>query len=295
VARAPSRLDSRAIGLDVGLSFIRWLTGGEHLHYGLWTGLPPDAAHLGAAQEAYTRHLLARLPAGAGAPLRILDVGGGAGVTAAALLAAGHAVEIVVPSPLLAARCRANAPAARVHEMPFERFADADAPTPTGPFDVILFSESWQYIPQEVTLPACARLLPPGGTVLLADCFRSEAYRGVQRDQTVGGGHRLRAFRAALARHPFAVEIEEDLTDAVAPSVDIEQGLFNVVGHAVTRIDADLAAARPATRWLLARALRLALPERRRHRLRRRLMERHRTAEAFCRFNRYMLFRLRRT
>ena len=31
--------DSQAVGLDIGLSFIKWLTGAENLHYGIWTDL----------------------------------------------------------------------------------------------------------------------------------------------------------------------------------------------------------------------------------------------------------------
>ena len=37
------KIDTRAVGLDVGLAFIRWLTGAENLHYGLWTGLDVTA------------------------------------------------------------------------------------------------------------------------------------------------------------------------------------------------------------------------------------------------------------
>ena len=33
---------------------------------------------------------------------------------------------------------------------------------------------------------------------------------------------------------------EEDITAAVAPSVDLEQQLYNVIGLATTRIDAEL-------------------------------------------------------
>jgi cyclopropane fatty-acyl-phospholipid synthase-like methyltransferase len=82
-----SKIDTRAIGLDVGLSFIRWLTGAENLHYGLWTGLEVRASNLGAAQAAYTEKLFGLLPGGR---LRILDIGGGAGETARKLLALGH-------------------------------------------------------------------------------------------------------------------------------------------------------------------------------------------------------------
>ena len=100
------KIDTRAIGLDVGLEFVRWLTGAENLHYGLWDGLEVTAANLRTAQEAYTDKLFKLLP---DAPCRILDIGGGAGETARKLLALGHQVEIVVPSALLAERCRKNA------------------------------------------------------------------------------------------------------------------------------------------------------------------------------------------
>ena len=86
------KIDTRAVGLDVGLAFIRWLTGAENLHYGLWTGLEVTAGNLRTAQDAYTAKLFGYLPKG---PLRILDIGGGAGETAKKLLALGHSVEIL--------------------------------------------------------------------------------------------------------------------------------------------------------------------------------------------------------
>lgn len=112
-----TKIDTRAIGLDVGLEAIRWLTGAENLHYGLWDGLDVNAGNLRAAQEAYTDKLFKLLPS---KPCRILDIGGGAGETARKLLALGHEVEIVVPSAFLAERCRKNAPGATVHECMFE-------------------------------------------------------------------------------------------------------------------------------------------------------------------------------
>jgi SAM-dependent methyltransferase len=285
MARPAGRIDTRAIGLDAALSLARWLTGAEHLHYGLWDGLAPVAANLGPAQEAYTAHLLSFLPRGA---LRILDVGGGAGATAARLIALGHSVEIVVPSPLLADRCRANAPDAVVHACRLEDYTGEDV------FDVVLFSESWQYIPQESSFSVAAARLAPGGTLLIADVFRSGHYDGVGRIRKVGGGHRLSSFRAALADQPFEVTAEDDITDRAAPSIDVEQGLYAVIGDALLRIDAELAARRPLARRLTRGALRLALSARRRERLAARLFERQRTGEAFRRFNRYMIFRLRR-
>jgi SAM-dependent methyltransferase len=278
------KIDTQAVGLDVGLAFIRWLTGAENLHYGLWTGLEVTAANLARAQEAYTVKLFGYLPPGR---LRILDIGGGAGETAKKLLALGHRVEIVVPSAFLAGRCRQNAPGAVVHECMLEEF------TGKGPFDLCLFSESFQYIPLTESLPICARLLAPGGTVLIADCFRTEAYlgRGTHGPQP-GGGHQLAAFRAALDGSAFAIAAEEDITDAVAPSIDLEQQFFNVLGHGVTRTSEEIRAGRPKTHWILARLIGVFLSAKRRENLMQRLTGTERNAEVFRRFNHYTIVKL---
>jgi SAM-dependent methyltransferase len=279
-----NKIDTRAVGLDVGLAFIRWLTGAENLHYGLWTGLDVTAANLKAAQEAYTTKLFGYLPGGR---LRILDIGGGAGETAKKLMALGHEVEIVVPSAFLAARCRETAKGAVVHECMFEDFAGQ------GPFDLCLFSESFQYIPMAESLPKCARLLAPGGQVLIADCFRTEAYKGrAVQGPTAGGGHALAAFRAAVTASAFRVEDEADITEAVAPSIDLEQQLFHVVGHGVTRVSEEIRENKPAAHWTLTRFLGVFLSAKRRANLMRRLTGNDRTATSFCRFNRYLMLRL---
>lgn len=282
---ARHKLDTRAIGLDVGLSFVRWLTGAEHLHYGIWTGLAVTAGNLRAAQDAYSARLFAHLPDRAG--LRILDIGGGAGETAAKLIALGHHVDIVVPSPFLAGRCRENAPQAGVHECMFEDFSG------TGPYDLCLFSESFQYIPLNFGFSRAMALLAPGGEVLIGDCFRSAGFRGGPVKATVGGGHRLQSFRDLVATLPLDIVAEEDISTAVAPSIDLEQALFHVIGHALTRVDAELAAKR-AGRWRMARwVFDRMTSDRQRQRLAQRFFENSRTSEAFLANNRYLLIRLR--
>jgi MPBQ/MSBQ methyltransferase len=280
------KIDSRAVGLDVGLAFIRWLTGAENLHYGLWTGLDVTAGNLRFAQEAYTAKLFGYLPAGT---LRILDIGGGAGETAKKLLALGHSVEIVVPSAFLAARCRETAKGAVVHECTFEAFGG------TGPFDLCLFSESFQYIPMAESLPKCAALLAPGGQVLISDCFRTEAYKGrAAHGPQAGGGHQLNGFRTAIEGSAFRTVAEADITDAVAPSIDLEQQLFNVIGHGVMRVSDEIKGKKPAVHWTLARFVGLFLTAKRRANLMRRLTGTGRNAEAFRRYNRYLMLQLTR-
>jgi MPBQ/MSBQ methyltransferase len=279
------KLDTRAIGLDVGLEFVRWLTGAENLHYGFWDGLDVSAGNLRAAQDAYTDKLFEYLPKGT---LRILDIGGGAGGTAAKLLALGHEVQIVVPSSLLAGRCRANAPSAQVHECRFEDFSTTDR------FDLCLFSESFQYVSLSVGLSKALSLLDEGGEVLIGDCFRAEAFQGPGEGGITGGGHPIGAFRAELSRQPLTVIDELDITTSVAASIDLEQGLFNVIGYGLTRIDAELKEKRPLMRWLAHRALGLFLSGRRPFRLNRRLNEQTRNSEVFKKFNLYLILRLKR-
>jgi MPBQ/MSBQ methyltransferase len=282
---AKEKLDTRAIGLDVGLQFVRWLTGAENLHYGYWDGLDVTAANLRAAQEAYTEKLFKLLPQ---TPSRILDIGGGAGETARKLLALGHEVEIVVPSPLLAERCRATAVGANVHECMFEDYSGA------GGFDVCLFSESYQYIPLSEGVPRCLDLLKPDGDIIISDCFRSDAFSIAPGTATVGGGHPIADFREALSGWPLNVLSEEDITLAAAPSVEIEQGLFNVLGYALTRVDGELQQKRPKARWALEKLMNVVLNERKRSRLDQRLNQQTRNREVFAHNNVYLMMRLRK-
>jgi SAM-dependent methyltransferase len=191
---ARQNLETRVIGLDFALPFVRWLTGAEHLHCGVWTGLEVTAGNMRAAQEAYSARLFAHLPARSG--LRILDIGGGSGETTAKLIALGHKVDIVVPSSLLAERCRENVPTARVHECMFENIGGS------GPCDVCLFFECYQYVTLDIGLSRAIALLASGGEVLIGDCFRSAACRGGTGKPTVGGGHRLQAFRDLVTALP---------------------------------------------------------------------------------------------
>lgn len=280
------KIDTRAIGLDVALDVARFLTGKENLHYGLWRdGLDVCAANLGPAQEAYTAHLFRQLPAGKG--LRILDIGGGAGETARKLCDMGHEVEIVIPSPLLAEHCRSNTGGrAKVHECRFEDFEG------TGPFDLCLFSESFQYIDLATALDKSRALLAPGGAILIADCFRTEEYTAANAKTAVGGGHRLSRFRAFLEARGLTPVHEEDITADVAPSVELEQAFYNIIGNGVTRVDQALAESRPALRWIVHRVFGLFFNARRRRRLAQRFLEHTRTAETFQRFNRYLIVKL---
>ena len=277
-------INTQAIGLDTGLALSRWLTGREHLHFGLWTGLEVCAANVGRAQEAYSDKLFSLLPAGTA--LRILDIGGGAGETAKKLIALGHQVDIVVPSAFLAERCRVNAPQARLHECTFQDLVS------DGGFDLCLFSESFQYIPPHIALSKARGLLKPTGEILIGDCFRAEGFDFARHGYICGGGHGIARFRAVLAKQPLTILQEIDITQAVAPSLDVEQALFNVLGRGILATDAELTRKRPLLRWGVNAVLSLLLSAPRRARLAERLFDQARNATVFAAHNRYLFLRL---
>lgn len=278
------KIDTRTPGLEAGVALARWLTGKEHLHYGLWTGLDVRAANLGPAQDAYSVKLFAMLPQGRA--LRILDIGGGAGETAKRLIGMGHSVEIVVPSPYLADRCRENAKGAVVHE---DYFEDAQV---SGPFDVCLFSESFQYMHYGVSLPKARGLLAPDGVIVIGDTFRREGFRRGAGDRPVGGGHPIGDFRAYLPRAGLQIEAEEDVTEGVAPSIDLEQAFFNVVGVGMAGLDRELTEKKPFLRRLAVGVIGALMGSRGRDKLARRLRGTARTSDAFVANNCYLLMRL---
>lgn len=284
---AKLRLDTQAIGLDTALALSRWLTGTEHLHYGLWTGLDVAAGNVGRAQDAYSAQLFSYLPSRPN--LRILDIGGGAGETAKKLIALGHTVEIVVPSAYLAGRCRINAPQAVVHECYFQDLNSA------GGFDLCLFSESFQYIPLNVSLSKALGLLNPQGEILIGDCFRSAGYTAIAGQHICGGGHPIARFRTALADQPLTILAERDITAAAAPSIDVEQALFNVLGRGLLSLDTELKSKRRFKHWILHRLLSVLASAPKRDRMAARLFEQARNSTVFMANNTYLFLRLGQT
>ncbi len=234
MSKLPDRVDSREVGLVAGLNLFHFFLGTRDLHYGLWgDDLEVRIQNLPEAQRRYSEFLLSHIPDGVE---RILDVGCGAGGVATELIARGYRVEGVSPSPLLSNAARNQAGEDFViHEGRFEdvRFADDDR------FDLVLFSESFQYIDLDHVLEYARRRLNPGGHVLICDFFKVRA----EGRSVIGGGHPIEKFRAALELSGLEVLEDIDITAETAPNLDIVaqmgQELFmptaELVGYAFDR------------------------------------------------------------
>ena len=280
---------SRLVGLDIALKVSSFVTGKEHLHYGLWEKLDVTLENLGKAQEAYTNLLFKYLPKKEPQKkLEILDIGGGAGENAKKLIERGHRVTIIVPSKILAEHAKINTnKKAEILITTFEDYIPK-----YNSFDLCLFAESFQYIPIKTALKKASILLKNNGEILIADCFRSDKKQiGIIRQP--GGGASLKSMEKELEIQKFKILVRKEITKLVAPSVELEQKFYNTLGFSINRIVTSLNVNRPITLKFLKIIYKIFFSKRRRKRLEKRLFENTRTADTFIKYNHYMIYKLR--
>ena len=280
---------SRLVGLDIALKVSSFVTGKEHLHYGLWEKLDVTLENLGKAQEAYTNLLFKYLPKKEPQKkLEILDIGGGAGENAKKLIERGHRVTIIVPSKILAEHAKINTKKkAEILITTFEDYIPK-----YNSFDLCLFAESFQYIPIKTALKKARILLKNNGEILIADCFRSDKKQiGIIRQP--GGGASLKSMEKELEIQKFKILVRKEITKLVAPSVELEQKFYNTLGFSINRIVTSLNVNRPITLKFLKIIYKVFFSKRRRKRLEKRLFENTRTADSFIKYNHYMIYKLK--
>ena len=206
------KVDSKEVGLIAGLNLFRYFLGSRDLHYGLWQDdLEVCIQNMPEAQKRYSNFLIGHIPQGV---KRILDVGCGAGGVASELLARGYQVEGVSPSLLLSEAAQEQAgPDFKIHQGRFEdvHFDTADK------FDLVMFSESFQYITLNRVLEDARQRLNPGGYILICDFFKTnEPGRSV-----IGGGHPIDTFRSVFEASGLEVLVDKDITRETAPNLDL--------------------------------------------------------------------------
>jgi len=221
---------------NAALDYYLGLTGSSYLHYGYWEPLPTSSegltmAHLPAAQEAYVAKLLSFIPEGI---KTVLDVGCGIGGNATYLLDRGFTVEGLAPDLFqeerFIDRTKGRAPFHLV------RFEDFQA---TRTYDLLLFSESSQYIAADDLAEGAARLLKGGGYLLLADMMRSDA----NYDEGIFSNcHVTSELQAAMVQAGFNLVKAEDISTWVAPTIDLYVEIFRTFGLTTIKYIADVVA-----------------------------------------------------
>ena len=273
---------------ELGLVLAQQLGNVEDLHYGLWDpDLELKFGNLGVAQQRYSDMLLAELPAPAG-QVRVLDVGCGTGHLISQMLRRGYFADGVIPARDLGAlvrkrigECQGYQPV--IHECKFEDFPVGDA---RGKYDVVLFSESFQYIKPADSLPLVQQLLKPGGTLVICDFFKTAAHGdGGPGDKSFGGGHPHKDYLETMSRFPFQLLKDEDITTRVSPNLQLlNEWLMNRARPAGLTIHRYFSSNHPwSTRfamWLFRKRLR---------KLQYKYFSGHRSRETFERYKTYHL------
>jgi SAM-dependent methyltransferase len=213
---------SRELGLEVAAICGKHFLKLDHLHYGYWTAdLPVDIANLSEAQRRYTDFLISQVPDGV---RTVLDVGCGTGQTAKRLTDMGRRVDCVSPCPALAERARSLlTEASRIFQCPYEQLDIQNK------YDMILFSESFQYIRLDTAIEKSFTLLGPDGYLLIFDPFKTTT----NGHTGVGGGHNLTKFYERIAAYPFKLLVDLDVTEQTAPNLDLLDETMNNVARPV--------------------------------------------------------------
>ncbi|MCH7938673.1 MAG: methyltransferase domain-containing protein [Candidatus Marinimicrobia bacterium] len=213
------KVSSKELGLVAGLALGKFFFKTEDLHFGLWTDdLEPVVDNFKAAQENYSRHLIDHIPTGV---KTILDVGSGGGNLAAALLAKGYSVDCVSPSEHLSRRIEEKlGNRGELFKCKYEQLETSRR------YDLILFSESFQYVKIPAALQKCLELLNDEGHILICDFFKLDS----GRQSIQGGGHSLAKFQAHIAEVPVTKRLDIDITERTAPTIELWDAFLRDVG-----------------------------------------------------------------
>jgi 27-O-demethylrifamycin SV methyltransferase len=191
---------------------------GEELHYGVFDRGDED---LPTATAALTARMVAGAQLEAG--LRVLDVGCGTGAPACHLVQE-HGVEVlgITPSEVGVARATERAVALGLAGATFEVRDGTDNGLADEGFDRVWVLESSHLMRERDRLVSeCARVLRPGGRVVLCDLIR----------------HRQMSFREVRDRHEDLAVLRAAFGDAHLESLDYYRGAAEANGLLVDACD----------------------------------------------------------
>ena len=212
------KFNSKVIGLDAGLLIGKFFMDTEELHYGYW---PNDktatAQNFSEAQERHSQLIIDNIPKGV---KKILDVGSGSGSLAKKIVGLGYQVDCVIPSEFLADKVQQKLDgSSKIH---INKFEDLDI---SSNYDLILFSESFQYVHLIKSIDKILSILDKNGYLLICDVF----HKNVSGISPMRGGHRLDLFENEIEKTDLVKKADIDITLETAPTWDFLNQFLNEV------------------------------------------------------------------
>ncbi len=219
---------------NAAIDYYMGLTGSCYLHYGYWEVIPNideelTITQLRTAQAAYTTKLFSFIPEGT---KTLLDVGCGIGGNAKLLWERGLSVEGLAPDAIQEEKFIQNTNG----KIPFYLTTFEDFQT-SHCYDLVLFSESSQYIAVEDLAQGAARLLNSGSYLLIADMMRLDAE---YKEGIFSNCHIANELQAALEKAGFKLIKSEDISQSIAPTIDLCLSNFKTFGLTTFKYIADV-------------------------------------------------------
>ena len=274
----------------MGLVVAQQLTGVDDLHYGFWDeGVKPSITGVIEAQKRYTKQLVDTIKEYTdGSPdIRILDVGCGTGLILRELLDIGYRIDGVIPAAWLKKQVDARLADSKsdykpkIYECNFEDFPEEDC---ANQYDVILYSESYQYISMAKGFLLMKKLLKKDGKVVICDFFKTEhAGDGGPGDGSFGGGFALTEFYEQVHKHGYKLLLDNDITKNISPTIAVvDEMLMQRMYPALQTLDSFMGTRHPFWYKLITRLLRKRLEK-----LKFKYFSGHRSQAVFERYKTY--------
>lgn len=215
---------------DLDLRLYQDALQNDFLHFGYFDDVPDDPetislADVKAAMERYADLLIESL----GDAHTVLDVGCGTGGLLRKLIKRGDSPTGVTPNTAQIRYIREQLPDVPLIHAKFEDIPD-DALS--GGVDVVVMSESCQYIDIDAALPMVKRLIGTEGRWVISDYFRRKE---VTRNKS---GHLLEEFEAKVTEAGFEVVERRDITANVLPTL---MYIFSLASMCLPLVDHTIA------------------------------------------------------
>lgn len=195
---------------DLELRFYSQILRNDLLHFAYFDPIPTDPATISlsdfeAAQEAYSQLLVSKIH---GEGCKVLDIGCGMGGISNVMHAKGHKVQALTPNGRQIRHINKKYPEITTHHKRFENFETDET------FDVLLNSESFQYINLDTGFDQAASILNEGGQWVLCDFFR-KTENGKSK-----AGHRWEDFETAVNTNGWEITYKQDITANIRPTLE---------------------------------------------------------------------------
>ena len=221
------KISTNEIGLEIGLVLSRFFLNTEHLHFGYWPDdLDVNLDNLKKAQDYHSEQIIHSIPK---CVKTILDVGSGSGGLAEKLVDNGYQVDCVSPSEYLSKSIEQKLKKrVKVHRSTFEELVLKKK------YDLIVFSESFQYVNIKRALKKIPLAVQEKGHLLICDFFRKPG----TGTKPLGGSHDWKVFQDNLFEYSFTEILNKDITRETARTYDLINQIIGEVADPIRSLSA---------------------------------------------------------